>query len=184
MQNNFIWRRFEERIRERIPQDIAEAIRQLREAGKLPQHAPENRDINRILHKYGDIVDIDLLRRLREQQPQVGAVDPHRDLFAVLHKYGDIVGRQQLERIVEERGIEIEPRPIPQVEAPWEPIGRALGEFFADVWFLILFLIFVVFSSIYLGERPTFYILSLILLSILVVNADKLRRMIELLPGF
>ena len=60
----------------------------------------------------------------------------------------------------------------------------ALREAFADIGFLIIFLVFVLFGSIYLGERPMFYILSLILLSIIVVNAHKLRRMIELLPGF
>ena len=58
-----------------------------------------------------------------------------------------------------------------------------IREFFADIGFLILFLIFVLIASVFLGQRVLFYILSLILLSIIVVNAHKFRRMIELLKG-
>ena len=79
-----------------------------------------------------------------------------------------------------------------ETEVGWEPAQQRQGvnvvagwvrEFFADIGFLILFLIFVLVASVYLGQRVLFYILSLILLSIIVVNAHKFRRMIELLKG-
>ena len=59
--------------------------------------------------------------------------------------------------------------------------GAWVREAFADVGFLLLFLLFVLIGSIYLGQRTMFYILSLILLSIIVVNAHKFRRLIELI---
>ena len=78
-----------------------------------------------------------------------------------------------------------------ELEDGWEPsqqqgvnvVADWVREFFSDIGFLILFLIFVLIVSIYLGQRVLFYILSLILLSIIVVNAHKFRRMIELLKG-
>ena len=99
-------RRMEEMWAEHIPPHIREAIRQLREAGRLP--------------------------------PQ--------------------------------------PEPVPV-----NGIAGAIREAFADIGFLIIFLVFVLIGSIYLGERALFYILSLLLLSIIVVNAHKLRAMFELL---
>ena len=54
-------------------------------------------------------------------------------------------------------------------------------EAFADVGFLIIFFVFVLIGSIYLGQKTMFYILSLLLLSIIVVNADKIKRLIEIL---
>lgn len=98
-------REMDERVREYIPDDIQEAIRQLRDAGMLPA-----------------------------QQPEPGI-------------------------------------------AAW------VREAFKDVGFLIIFLVFVLVAGVYLGQRTLFYILSLILLSIIIVNADKFRRMLELLKG-
>ena len=76
-------------------------------------------------------------------------------------------------------------------EDDWKPthqqgvnvIAGWVREFFADIGFLIIFLMFVLIASVYLGQKTLFYILSLILLSIIVVNAHKFRRMIELLKG-
>ena len=98
-------RRVEERVAQHIPPHIRDAIRQLREAGRLPA--------------------------------------------------------------------QVEPVPV-------DGFVGAIREALADIGFLIIFLVFVLIGSIYLGERAMFYILSLILLSILVVNAHKLRRMFEL----
>ena len=56
-----------------------------------------------------------------------------------------------------------------------------IREAFADVGFLIIFFVFVLVGSIYLGQRTMFYILSLLLLSIIIINADKLKRLLELL---
>ena len=60
-------------------------------------------------------------------------------------------------------------------------IGGWIREALKDIGFLTIFFVFVLFGSMYLGQRTMFYILSLILLSIIIVNADKLKRLLELL---
>ena len=56
-----------------------------------------------------------------------------------------------------------------------------IREAFADIGFLIIFFVFVLVGSMYLGQRTMFYILSLLLLSIIIINADKFKRLIEIL---
>ena len=98
--------------------------------------------------------------------------------------------REQLRRQMDERVREHIPDDIEEAIRQLRDAGmlpaqqREFGwvrEFFADVGFLFIFLIFVLIGSIYLGQRTMFYILSLLLLSIIIVNAHKFRRLIELL---
>ena len=101
--------------------------------------------------------------------------------------------RQQLRKQMEERIAEHVPPDIREAihqlrEAGWLPaqqpdpgFGRWIREAFKDIGFLIIFFIFILIGSMYLGQRTMFYILSLLLLSIVVVNADKIRRLLELL---
>ena len=102
--------------------------------------------------------------------------------------------REQLRKQIDERAREYIPDDIEEAirnlrEAGWLPAQQRRHDFgwvrelFADVGFLIIFLVFVLLAGVYLGQRTLFYILSLILLSIIIVNADKFRRMIELLKG-
>ena len=103
--------------------------------------------------------------------------------------------REQLRREMDERIREYIPDDIQEAirqlrDAGWLPaqqrdfengFGAWVREAFADVGFLILFLLFVLIGSLYLSQRTMFYVLSLILLSIVIVNASKFRRLIELL---
>ena len=54
--------------------------------------------------------------------------------------------------------------------------ARFFREVTEDIGFLVLFLIFVLFGSLFLSEKAMFYLLTLLLLGIVIVNADKIRR--------
>ena len=126
--------------------------------------AKKERDLRRIVEKYKE------WRKLHPESPE-GFWDRVRDWWRFRQWKG------QKEEIEVEVGWE------PAQQAQINNVGKWVREFFADIRFLILFLIFVLIASVYLGQRVLFYILSLILLSIIIVNAHKLRRMIELLKG-
>ena len=53
---------------------------------------------------------------------------------------------------------------------------RFFREVTEDIGFLVLFLIFVLMGSLFLSEKAMFYLLVLLLLGMIVVNADKIRR--------
>ena len=101
--------------------------------------------------------------------------------------------RERLRKQIEEEAAKHIPPDIREAirqlrEAGWLPaqqpdpgIGGWVREAFADIGFLIIFFVFVLVGSMYLGQRTMFYILSLLLLSIIVVNADKFKRLIEIL---
>jgi alkylation response protein AidB-like acyl-CoA dehydrogenase len=101
--------------------------------------------------------------------------------------------REQLRREMDERVRKYIPDDIEEAirqlrEAGWFPaqqpdpgFGGWVREVFKDIGFLIIFFVLVLLGSIYLGQRTMFYVLSLLLLSIIVVNADKIRRLLELL---
>ena len=54
--------------------------------------------------------------------------------------------------------------------------ARFFREVTEDIGFLVLFLIFVLMGSLFLSEKAMFYLLVLLLLGMIVVNADKIRR--------
>ena len=101
--------------------------------------------------------------------------------------------REQLRRDMDERVREYIPDDIQEAirqlkDVGWLPaqqpepeFGRWVREVFKDIGFLIIFFLFVLIGSMYLGQRTMFYVLSLLLLSIIIVNAHKFRRLIELL---
>ena len=69
---------------------------------------------------------------------------------------------------------------LPLREQAEEPgFASAIKEGFKDVGVLIIFLVFVLVGSIYLGHRAMFYILTIILISMILVNVDKFRRILE-----
>ena len=71
---------------------------------------------------------------------------------------------------------------LPLREQAEEPgFISAIREGIRDVGVIILFLIFVLVGSIYLGQRAMFYILTLILISMILVNADKFGRLLHIL---
>jgi len=100
--------------------------------------------------------------------------------------------REQLRKQLDKRAREHIPPDIQEairqlkeagmLHAQQRPVaGGWVREAFADVGFLIIFFVFVLLGSMYLGQRTMFYTLSLILLSIIIVNADKFKRLLELL---
>ena len=90
--------------------------------------------------------------------------------------------REQLRKQMDKRAREHIPADIQEAIRQQKPgAGGWVREAFADVGFLIIFFVFVLIGSMYLGQRTMFYTLSLILLSIIIVNADKLKRLLELL---
>ena len=139
----------------------------------IPEDKPEEWDLRRIVRE--------------KQEPQNYGKEWIRERI-----------RKQLRREMDERVREYIPDDIQEAirqlrDAGWLPtqqqrdfengFGAWVREAFTDVGFLILFLLFVLIGSLYLSQRTMFYILSLILLSVIVVNAPKLRRLIELLKG-
>ena len=70
---------------------------------------------------------------------------------------------------------------FPIVEAdPFEGFVNVMRDVMRDVGTLVAFLVFVVIASAFLSERALFYILCVILLSILVINADRVVGFVEL----
>ena len=110
-----------------------------------------------------------------------------------VNNFGREWTRERLRKQMEERAREHIPPDIREAirqlrdagmlhaQEPEPGIGGWVREAFKDVGFLIIFFVFVLIGNIYLGQRTLFYILSLILLSIIIVNADKLKRLLELL---
>ena len=157
-QPEFVYEQEQERepsewLRERIREQIREQMRKQMEE-QVREHIPE--DIKEA---------IDQLREagwLPRQLVEAGRL-PEEYLYKPLSEQLRAVGR-----VMEEQR---------QGGFGW------VREFFSDIGFLVIFLVFVLLAGVYLGQRTLFYILSLILLSIIIVNADKFRRMIELLKG-
>ena len=55
-------------------------------------------------------------------------------------------------------------------------VARFFREVTEDIGFLVLFLIFVLMGSLFFSEKAMFYLLVLLLLGMIVVNTDKIRR--------
>ena len=73
---------------------------------------------------------------------------------------------------------------LPLHEQAEEPgFVSAIKEGFKDVGVIIIFLVFVLIGSIYLGYRAMYYILTLILISMILVNVDKFKRLLHMLLG-
>ena len=136
----------------------------------IPEDKPEEWDLERIVRE----------RRKINQDPQ---------------NFGREWVRERLRKEMEEEAAKHIPPDIREAirqlrDAGWLPaqqpdpgFGGWVREAFKDVGFIIIFLVFVLVGSIYLGQRVMFYILSLILLSIIIVNADKFRRLLAMLGG-
>lgn len=75
---------------------------------------------------------------------------------------------------------EAEMLPGQEPKRPKVGLIDAIREALKDIGFLIMFLVFILLGNVYLGERAMFYVLSLILLSILVLNSHKLRKLLIL----
>ena len=92
---------------------------------------------------------------------------------------------EELARIREQRrdeGVrrEVHDQLFPIVEAdPFEGFVNVMRNVMKDVGMLVAFLIFVVIASAFLSERALFYILCVILLSILVINADRVTQTVD-----
>ena len=63
-----------------------------------------------------------------------------------------------------------------------DELGDYIRPFVRDLKFIIIFLVFVVVGSTFLSERAMFYILALIFLGMLVVNAEKVRNLLAYIP--
>ena len=147
----------------------------------------KERDLRRIVERYRE------WRKLHPEQPE-GMVEGLRDWWGFRQWKGQREReRKLLERLdrkmfeehippdIQEAIRQLEGAGMLPAQQPELGIGGWIREAFKDIGFLTIFFVFVLVGSMYLGQRTMFYVLSLILLSIIIVNADKLKRLLVLL---
>ena len=164
--------------------------------------AKKEKDLRRVIEKYTE------WRKLHPEQPE-GKAERFRDWWDFqrwkrqeekekrTQELLERLDRKMFEKQFEEQIAERIPPNIRETirklreagQLPFREPASELGiigaikEAFKDVGVLVIFLVFVLVGSIYLGHRTMFYILSIILLSMILVNVDKFRRLLHMLTG-